>query len=270
VSPNTIDRHIARLGRLCLLFHIRKIAGAKISADIVVDGFESFEYSQYHPFHNHLAVEKDSSFFIYFTDSELRRKGRMTKQQKKRRRKLEQQHGRPDPQAVRKDMAELLEFVLADLSTAVVRSDDHHAYRRSLKQVSCEVDHRVTSSKDRRDAGNELFEVNLLDLLIRHSSANHKRETIAWSKRRAHSAYRLAIFLVWRNYIKRRWEKRCRQTPAMLKGLVDRILLPEDILDRRLFRTRVDLPSRWDLYYDNRVETRELAVNRTHDLRYAY
>ncbi|MCP4599052.1 MAG: hypothetical protein GY847_00675 [Proteobacteria bacterium] len=270
VSPTTINRHIARLGRHCLLFHIRMMTGVDLSADIVIDGFESFEYSQYHPFHHHLAVEKDTSFFIYFTDSELRRKGRMTRQQKKRRRELEQRHGRPDPQAVRKDVAELLEYVLADLSAVVIRSDDHHAYRRSMKQVMCEIDHRVTSSKDRRDTGNELFEVNLLDLLIRHSSANHKRETIAWSKRRAQSAYRLAILLVWRNYIKRRWEKRCRHTPAMLKGLVDQILEPEDILRSRLFRTRMDLPARWGLYYDCRIETRELAVNQTHDLRYAY
>ena len=46
--------------------------------EIVVDGFESFEYSQYFPIHHHVAVEKGTDFFIHFTDSELRRKGRMT------------------------------------------------------------------------------------------------------------------------------------------------------------------------------------------------
>ena len=270
VSPSTVDRHVARLGRHCLLFHIQMMTEINLLADIVIDGFESFEYSQYHPFHHHLAVEKDTSFFIFFTDSELRRKGRMTRPQKKRRQVLEKRYGRPDPKAVQKDMAELLDYVLANQVTAVVRSDDHPAYRRSMARIGCSIEHRITSSKERRDTRNELFEVNLLDLLIRHSSANHKRETIAWSKRRAHSAYRLAILLVWRNYIKRRWEKRCRQTPAMLKGVVDRVLQPEDIIASRLFRTRIALPSKWDLYYDCRVETRELAVNRTHDLRYAY
>jgi len=193
----------------------------------------------------------------------------MTKQQKKRRRLIESLYGRPNSKEVQNGMTELLDYVLANQSTAVVRSDDHPAYRRPLKRIDCRVEHLVTSSKDRRDTHNELFEVNLLDLLIRHSSANHKRETIAWSRRRAHSSYRLAILLVWRNYIKRRWEKRCRQTPAMLKGIVDRILQPEEIFDSRLFKTRVDLPSRWSLYYDCRVQTRQLAVNRTHDLRYA-
>ena len=43
---------------------------------------------------------------------------------------------------------------------------------------------------------------DLLDLLIRHSGANHKRETIAFSKRRASAIERLCVFLVWRNWIK--------------------------------------------------------------------
>jgi hypothetical protein len=38
-------------------------------------------------------------------------------------------------------------------------------------------------------AQNPLFPVNLADLLLRHSSANHKRETIAFSKRRQGAMY---------------------------------------------------------------------------------
>ncbi|MFH1844182.1 MAG: hypothetical protein ABIF77_13325 [bacterium] len=53
------------------------MANRQIARDLVVDGFESFEYSQYFPIHHHLAVDTETSFFIYFTDSELRRKGRM-------------------------------------------------------------------------------------------------------------------------------------------------------------------------------------------------
>jgi hypothetical protein len=43
--------------------------------------------------------------------------------------------------------------------------------------------------------------------LIRHCQSGHKRETIAFAKRRAASAERLAIFVVWRNYMKGRREK---------------------------------------------------------------
>jgi len=93
VSPETINRHVARLGRHCLLFHQQMMRTSPPVKEIVIDGFESFEYSQYYPIHHHVAVEKGTDFFIYFTDSELRRKGRMTDRQKQRRKKLEMECG---------------------------------------------------------------------------------------------------------------------------------------------------------------------------------
>jgi transposase-like protein len=271
VSPETVNRHIARLGRHCLLFHNQMMQKCPPFPEIVVDGFESFEYSQYFPIHHHVAVEKGSDFFIYFTDSELRRKGRMTEHQKLRRQKLELELGRPDPKAIEKDMRQLLEVSLPGQPMATVFSDDHPAYRRSIRAMTTEIDHRITPGSAHRDKNNSLWEVNLLDLLIRHSNANHKRETIAWSKRRQSSAERLAILLVWRNYMKGRREKaRGSPTPAMQVGILDHPLEKEELLGQRLFRTRCELPLRWSEYYDRKVETRALRNNRQHELKMAY
>jgi len=271
VEPETINRHIARVGRHCLLFHQKQMQNASPVSKVVVDGFESFELSQYHPFHHHVAVEKDTDFFVYFTDSELRRKGRMTAAQKTRRMELELELGRPDPRAIEKDMLELLKVVIGDLPEATVFSDDHHAYRRAIKKLTAIIDHRVTPGKDHRDKNNSLWEVNLLDLLIRHCCANHRRETIAWSKRRQASAYRLAILLVWRNYMKGRQEKkRGSPTPAMVRGMMDGRLKIDELLEKRLFRSQVELPPRWSEYYDGTVSTRGIKGERVHDLEYAY
>ena len=118
---------------------------------------------------------------------------------------------------------------------------------------------------------NPLFQINLLDGLIRHSQAGHRRETWAAPKRRQGSAERLAVFVVWRNWIKYRYEKRCRKTPAMLKGLAAGRLEVPEILKERLFRTRLpDLPERWGRYYDREVQTPVLPINRRHELSYAY
>lgn len=194
----------------------------------------------------------------------------MTAGQKQRRAELEEQFGRPDPQAIRKDMAELLEVVLQGRQSATVFSDEHRSYPGAIGQVRCQITHLVTSSKEARNVQNPLFEVNLLELQIRHGSANHKRETIAWSKRRQCSGERLGILLVWRNYVKWRWEKGCRTTPAMERGLLSRRLSVEDVLSERIFRTRVALPPRWAEYYDGQVKTRVLGRNRVHALSYAY
>jgi hypothetical protein len=247
------------------------IQGLGPISQVVVDGFESFEYSQYFPIHHHVAVEKDTDFFIYFTDSPLRRKGRMKPEQKKRRDHLESRLGRPDSKAIERDMKELLEVTLKGSMSAVVYSDDHRAYLRSIRQVDCRVRQEITPGSDHRDQNNSLWEVNLLDLLIRHCSSNHKRETIAWSKRRQGSAERLAIFLVWRNYMKGRREKeRGSPTPAMVKGLADRPFEPRDILEDRIFRSHMELPPRWAEYYERAVATVPLGKNRKHELSYAF
>jgi transposase-like protein len=270
VAPSTIDRLIARLGRHCLLLHTKLTAQARPQGPVVLDGFESFEFSQFFPFQHHVLVEAETSFFLHFTDTPLRRKGRMTDLQKRRREQLEARLGRPDPRALEQDVQELLQASLGDLQHVTLRSDDHRAYPRALRRLRCECTHEITSAKQRRDVGNPLFEINLLDGLIRHSQANHRRETLAWSKRRQSSAERLAMLLVWRNYVKLRWEKRCRQTPAMLKGLLEKRLQVADLLRQRLFRTRIELPRRWAEYYDRTVRTAALERNKRHELKYAY
>lgn len=268
-APATVDNMLARLGRHCLLFHRQMIKGASPFSDIVIDGLVSFEHSQYFPFEHLIAVDRNSSFFIHFTDAPLRRSGTMTLYQKKKRQRLEAELGRPDPQAVDKGMREVVELALSGATAAVVRSDKHRAYPGVLRQMDCEIQHLRIDSRVKRDKRNELFEVNCLDMLIRHCGKNHTRETIAFSKRRQGSAERLAVLLVWRNYVKRRWEKGCRETPAMLVGLMKRVLDYGEVLSRRLFPRLVRLPSRWRDYYWRRVRTPVLGVNRKHEWTYA-
>ncbi|HRZ39342.1 MAG TPA: hypothetical protein P5534_23595 [Candidatus Paceibacterota bacterium] len=270
VCHETIARHVARIGRHCLARSANLLAGRTPFSHIVVDGFESFEYSQFFPLHHHLAVDKSSGFFIYFTDSELRRKGGMTADQRRHRAVLEEELGRPDPKAIQKDMAEVLQVSLKGALSATVYSDRHSAYPGSLKQVAGTVTHLRTDSRLHRGIHNPLFEVNRLDLLIRHGSSNHKRETIGYSKRRQASAERLAIQQLWLNTMKWRSENRPGRTPAMELGWLDHRLEVPEILNERLFRHHIALPPRWAQYYERSVDTRAIDHNRRHALTYAF
>jgi hypothetical protein len=271
VSPKTVDDQLSRLARHCMLFHHQRLRRAPVPAAVVVDGFETFELSQYYPFHFNVCVDKDSDFVLGFTDSELRRKGRMTPEQKARRQQLETLYGRPDPGAVRKQVAALLRDTVGNTHEITVHSDDHPAYPGAIKRLDATVAHRVTPGKAHRGVTNPLFPVNLLDGLIRHCQAGHKRETIAFAKRRAASAERLAIFVVWRNYIKgRREKKRGSPTPAMCRGMVKRPVGLSELLSRRLFFDHIRLPERWRLYYTRSIRTRALGNHRTHRLKYAF
>ena len=167
-------------------------------------------------------------------------------------------------------MAETLQVALDGAVSATVYSDLHPAYPGSLKRVAAEVTHLRTDSKLHRGIHNPLFEVNRLDMLIRHGSSNHKRETIAYSKRRQASAERLAIQQLWLNTMKWRSENRPGRTPAMELGWLDHRLEVAEILNERIFRAHVELPPRWAKYYERTVETRAIVHNRRHALKYAF
>jgi hypothetical protein len=263
-------RHAARLGRHCLLFHERLRPKGPPGEPLVIDGFESFEFSQYTPVHFHLAVGAVSHFLYGFTDSELRRKGRMTAAQRGRRAELEARLGRPDPRSIELEMTTLLEILVPPGEAVDVRSDEHPAYPRALRRLSDRTfRHVVTSSRKPRSVRNPLFPVNLMDLLIRHSSANHKRETIAFSKRRQSAAERLAVLMVWRNAMKSFSERRQDASPAQRLGLLSQRLVVDAVLVERLFPSRVELPERWARYYWRQIPTRRLPNGTRHRAVYA-
>jgi len=87
-SPSAVAGQVARLGRHCLLFQAEELARVGSIPEIAIDGFESFEWSQYFPFHHNVAVDVESGYFLFHSDSPLRRKGRMTARQKARRTEL--------------------------------------------------------------------------------------------------------------------------------------------------------------------------------------
>jgi hypothetical protein len=117
-------------------------------------------------------------------------------------------------------VATLLRLVTVNATRLELHSDEHRDYPLALarQQHLKEVRHHTISSRALRDSRNPLFAINLLDLLIRHSGANHKRETIAFSKRRQSAAERLWLLVVWRNHVKSFSERKRDATPAMRAG----------------------------------------------------
>ena len=270
-SPSTIANHAARLGRHALLFLEAHRPRGEPGEPITVDGFESFAYSQFYPLHLNLAVGTRSHFVYGLTESELRRKGRMTVAQKRQRAVEEAEVGRPDPRAIERGMGELLALVVPAGARAHVHSDDHRAYPRALRRLRDRAfEHTVTPSKVARTPSNPLFPVNRQDEMLRHSGANHRRETIAFSKLRAAVIERAALHMVWMSFVKSFSEKRQGATPAQHLGLTDHKLTIEELLGKRQFPSRVRLPEVWQRYYDRDVPTRRIPNHKRHTLSYAY
>jgi hypothetical protein len=115
-----------------------------------------------------------------------------------------------------------------------------------------------------------LFPVNRTDLWLRHSGANHKRETIAYSKRRASVVERCAILAVYLNFQKSFSEKKQDATPAQRLGIAAERLHTREVLAERLFPSRAKLVPVWERYYRRDVVTRCIPNGQRHRLGYAY
>ncbi len=269
-SPTTIRHHADRIGRQALLL-LAEHAPERIEEPVVIDGFESFAYSQYHPLYLNLVVGSPSHYGYAFTHSELRRKGSMTARQKRRREWLEAEFGRPDPKAIELGTHRAMRIATPKPQALVVHSDEHEAYPRALRRLhGYDITHERTSSLEARTAGNPLFPVNRLDQSFRHNSANHKRETIAFSKRHQAVIWRAAWLMAWQNFAKPFSERHGGGTPAMRAGICSRPIPVPELLRWRRFPSRIALPEEWRDYYQGRVRTRRIPNERRHELKLAF
>ena len=268
-APSTMQRQASRLGRHNVLFQWLH-RPPRPEEPVVLDGLMTFEFSQYHPCEVNFLVGSASHFVHGYTHSALRRSGRMTEAQRLKRESNEKRWGKPHPRATENAVKDLLSMTLPPGCEVELWSDKHESYPRAFRRLPLRIRHLTVSSRRTRTTGNPLFPVNLLDTLVRHSSANHKRETIAFAKRVQGALERLAVFVTWRNFIKRTSERRKdSRTPAQEVGLMQWPLRPDDVYRRRLFPSLVQLPKPMEDVYWRRVPTRQIPNGTRHELKYA-
>jgi hypothetical protein len=253
VSHTTIQRLVERIGRHCLLLHesFRDRARKRLASEpIIMDGLGAFARGQYWPVEITSIVGSSSYYSHDFVVTPRRRSGSMTDAQKQRRAEYETKLGRPDPGALTKDVLELLRASLPTGSPIELRTDEKHEYATAVRRLqAAEIEHLKTHSKQPRTPRNPLFAVNAHHGLLRHSGANHKRETIAFSKCFKSVVWRHAIFQAWKNLVKAASERDPRQTPAQRLGVTSKRWTVAELLEVELSVTRMKLRARvFDAY----------------------
>jgi len=270
VSPQTVARHAARLGKQALLFHEEMRRNKVPDEPLALDSFVSFVYSQYFPVHFHFVLGRESHFAYGFTESDVRRSGTMTHAQRVRRERLERALGRPDPKAREKDVRALVRIVANAATKLDLTTDEDQAYPRAIGRCLLVVSHTAISSKQRRTPDNPLFASNLHDLQVRHGSSNHKRETISFSKTIQGATERMWLHLAWKNYVKAFSEKTQGQTPAQRAGVTDHKWTFRELFQRRRFPERIGIPQRWQKHIKGTTRTRVYGATGRKPPAYAY
>ena len=213
-TTGSIQNRIDRLARQCIASHGRLLDKVRLREDLAADGFESFTVSQFFPCAIHLLAGCDSQY-LYFTNYvTMRRKGRMTEEQKEQRKNLEKIY-RADKKGVQKRFRELINAAVAVWKRGIVdylvlHTDEKPDYFRAIHRGSDAEEliqegkwlHTWTNSKEKRTGANPLFAVNYLDRQIRKDLCEHVRETVCFGRNVSECMSRIAVYLWHHNYKK--------------------------------------------------------------------
>lgn len=285
-APSTVTRQSARLGRHALLLQALALEHlAEIREPIAFDHFETFAYSQW----DRVGVATPvgcRSWFVYGLDPAPHRRGGRQSSFQRRRRARKAVTAPPRGQVARscRRSLDLLTSMLPDRGQLQLNSDDHPAYAAAVRRhpAAARIDHRIYPNPPRGPKGSPrseaarwrdgaLFSVDVLHTLWRHSSAHHRRETVAFARRSNAILERGFLMAVWRNLVKWRSERRPdRRTPAMVLGLTDAPWSWDRVLSRRLFPSLTAVPRDWMRVYRREWVTPALGHNARHALSWAF
>ena len=214
-SCDSVTNRCSRFARQCISAHAQTLGGSTLSEDLAADGFESFTVSQYFPNNIHLLVGSRSQT-VYFSDYvTLRRSGRMTEVQKRKRAAFEKLYP-TEKQGLTRSFGELLEHLgsrmdQSDHRPLTLATDKKQEYRRALAangHLSAALDqgqliHTRVDSRAARTKRNPLFAVNYIDRELRKDLAEHVRETVRFARNVNHCTERLWIYFHDHNTSKR-------------------------------------------------------------------
>jgi len=258
-SKTTVTRAAERLGRHAILFHARCLQHVgELRESIVHDHFETFIGRQDHALGIGTAVGS-RSWFVYGVDpaphrGSGRRPDRQTAEPLKPNRSYVQSIRRTIQALVPKVSApERLVLMVdgrIDYRAAVATSEGRRRVRLEVFPNPKRGPKGAPRSPEAIARDWAMFPADQLHQLVRHSCADHKRETIAFGRRLESILGRAHLVAVWKNFIKGRSERKPdHSTPAMHVGLAVEAWEWKRILTRRLFPGRVSPPESELLLY---------------------
>lgn len=284
-AGSTVTRLSARLGRHALLLQSLALEhlGGSVTEPIAADHFETFEFTQDLPFGVLTLVGRDSWFVYGLDPAPHARTGKRTPWQEARRLARPHRRSRGGYRGSFRRGLDLLGRMAPAGSPLSLACDgrqqllEAHAAHHARESIVLDIHPNPKRgpkgsprSREARARDRAMFPVDQLHAILRHSRADHRRETIAFGRRLNAVMERLFVAVVWKNFVKGRSERRPDPvTPAMRLRLALAPWTWREALSRRLFRTRHHLPPAWLDLYQRGWTTPVLPTNLRHDLRHA-
>ena len=212
-----VQNRVCRLARSALALMDAATTGVAICEDIAIDGFATFVRSQYFRLDINIAVGARSQFLYALSLSALRRSGRMSERQRRRRAMIDSLW-HPPKHSVRDGMALVLESLAEPLARGLphsppvggrrICSDEHQSYPHAILSVPLLrvlSEHRrivplTVSSRAPRTRANPVFGPNYVERQMRKNMGEHSRESLKHGREANSMMERFAIFAASHNF----------------------------------------------------------------------
>jgi hypothetical protein len=229
LKARKIARHLGRLNR--------NLTGQlPAGSTFTLDEMETFEGERaVLPVTVPVLVETRSMYVLATDVAPIKPSGKMTKLRRQAIAQAEERRG-PRPDWSVHALCRVFRrwrYYCRDQRPRALVSDKKTVYASLLRRFfGTGIPHTKISSKQRRDQTNPLRHINLTNAMARDLNGRLRRESWLVSKARRYLRLQLHVFAAYRNFVRRRVNRR-PQTPAQILGFLPRPAKVEELLTWR-------------------------------------
>ena len=230
---NSVQHKHRKIARTCGLLHDNLSPELPEGRTFQLDEEETYEGASIRPVTMPVLIEKETWFIVATAVGSIRRLAPEGTRRRKRQ-ELEEETSGPRPD----ESSQCVQAVLEELRRKVpkgrlrLHSDQKASYALLARQVFGErIDHVKTSGHRIRHTHNPLFAINTTLAMSRDNCGRLRRKSWLVSKCKRFLAAQMAVFAVYRNYVRRRFNRDApHETPARYLELLPRPLQGGEVL----------------------------------------
>lgn len=226
INPRTVQDKKRKMAQTLALLHGNLSPSLPEGRCYVLDEEETYEAASIRPLTMPVLIEKETWFVVATAVGSIRRLAKQGSARRARQDRDEQSGPRPDQsnECVRNVLQELARKV--PTGKILLRTDQKASYATIAKEVFGDrLVHETTAGTLVRNTHNPLFAINTTLAMTRDNCGRLRRRSWLVTKKAERLQNHLMIFAVYRNYVRRRFNRDpITHTPAKFLGLLPRHL----------------------------------------------
>jgi len=233
LGVHAVQRKKRKLANTMRLLHDNLCTRLPAGRTFVLDEEETYEGASIRPLTMPVVVEKETWFVVGTAVGSIRRLAPVGRRRRQLQDEEERRHG-PRQDQSSECVLEVLEQLRQRIGGVplVLRTDEKPTYGPIARAVfGSAVHHETTAGTRIRTTHNPLFPINTTLAMTRDNCGRLRRRSWLVTKNRRCLQDHLHLFVVYRNYVRRRFNRdRKHETSAWFLGLLPRQLQPAEVL----------------------------------------